>query len=160
MFLESDNSFYFISISKFGSLKKPFATIARLSAFHFRCRSVLITKYNCKILHIIFLTDAKWMGEWMSSGRRTSNWKPWRWMRFELIFPMRDIYINSTLDPITNINNSSRSTKFKDILPWDISQIITKSVSISTRIERKCQGSLIQGKIHIQQNLNEDVEYW
>ena len=31
-------------------------------------------------------------------------------------------------------SSSSRSTKFKDILPWNISEMITKTISISTRI--------------------------
>ena len=31
---------------------------------------------------------------------------------------------------------------------------------ILSHIDQECQGSLIQGKIHIQQNLKEDLEYW
>ena len=44
------------------------------------------------------------------------------------------IYINSNLSPGTNFTISSRSTKFEDILPWNIFQMIMKTVSISTRI--------------------------
>ena len=44
------------------------------------------------------------------------------------------IYINSNLNPVTNFTISSRSTKFEDILPWNIFQMIMKTVSISTRI--------------------------
>ena len=44
------------------------------------------------------------------------------------------IYINPHLDPIIKFHNSSRSNKFKDILPWTISQMIIKTVPISTRI--------------------------
>ena len=160
MFLESDSVFYFNRISKFDSLKNPFAMITSLSEFHFRCRSALIRQYNCDFLHIIFLTDDKWLKELMSSGRSTNDWKSLGWMRLELIFPMRDIYINSILDSVTKINSSSRRTKFKDILPWNIYQIITNSVIISAKVEQDCQGSLIQGKIHIAQNLNEDLDYW
>ena len=47
---------------------------------------------------------------------------------------MRDIYINSNLNPLTKFTSSSRSTEFKDILPWNISQMITKTIPISTRI--------------------------
>ena len=54
-------------------------------------------------------------------------------MRLDLIFSMRDIYINSNLNPLTKFT-SSRSTKFKDILPWNISQMITKTIPISTKI--------------------------
>ena len=34
--------------------------------------------------------------------------------------------------------NSSRSTKFKDILPWNISQMITKTIPRRTRIVINC----------------------
>ena len=44
---------------------------------------------------------------------------------------MKDIYINSNLNPLTKFTNSSRSTEFKDILPWNIFQII---IPISRRI--------------------------
>ena len=55
-------------------------------------------------------------------------------MRVDLIFSMRDIYINSSLDPLTKFTSSSRSTKLKDILPWSISHMITKTISISTKV--------------------------
>ena len=38
-----------------------------------------------------------------------------------LLFTMRDIYINSNLNPLTKFTTSSRNTEFKDILPWNIS---------------------------------------
>ena len=47
---------------------------------------------------------------------------------------MRNLYINSNLNPLTKFTRSRRSTEFKDILPWNISQMIMKTVSISTRI--------------------------
>ena len=40
----------------------------------------------------------------------------------------------SNLNPLTKFTSSSRKTEFKDILPWNISQMITKIVPISTRI--------------------------
>ena len=55
-------------------------------------------------------------------------------MRLDLIISMRDTYINSNLNPLTKFTSSSRSTKFKDILSWNISQMITKTVPISTRL--------------------------
>ena len=67
-------------------------------------------------------------------GSNTSSWKPWRWVRLDLIFSMRDIYINSNPNPLTKFPSSSRSTKFKDILPSNISQMITKTIPINTRI--------------------------
>ena len=47
---------------------------------------------------------------------------------------MRDIYINSNLNTLAKFPSSGRSTEFKDILPCNISEIITKTVPISTRI--------------------------
>ena len=70
----------------------------------------------------------------MNYGSSTSSWKPWRWMWFELIFSMRNVYINSNLNQLTKFTGSSRSTKFKDILTWNISQLITKTIPISMRI--------------------------
>ena len=70
----------------------------------------------------------------MNYGSSTSSWKPWTWMRLDLIFSMWYIYINSKLNPPTNFTSSSRSTQFKDMLPWNISQMITKTFSISTKI--------------------------
>ena len=37
------------------------------------------------------------------------------------ILTMRDIYINSNPNPPAKFTSSSRSTEFKDILPWNIS---------------------------------------
>ena len=47
---------------------------------------------------------------------------------------MRDICINSNLNPLTKFTSSSRSTESKDILPWNISQMIMKTAPISTKI--------------------------
>ena len=85
-----------------------------------------------------FTLDSKdlfcWYKQKMNYGSSTSSWKPWRSVRLDLILSMRDIYINSNLNPLTKFTSSSRSTKFKDILPWNISQMIMKTIPISTRI--------------------------
>ena len=47
---------------------------------------------------------------------------------------MRDIYINSKLNSLTKFTSSSRSTEFEDILPCNMSQMITKTVPLSRRI--------------------------
>ena len=52
----------------------------------------------------------------MNYGCSTSSWKPWRWVRFDLIFSMMDIYINSNLNPRTKFTSSSRGTGFKEKL--------------------------------------------
>ena len=58
----------------------------------------------------------------MNYGSRTSSWNPWSWVRFDLILPMKDLHINSNLNPLTKFTGSSRSIEFKDILPWNIPQ--------------------------------------
>ena len=55
-------------------------------------------------------------------------------MRPDLILTMRDIYINSNQNPLTGFTSSRRGTVFKNIFPWNISQMITKTILISTRI--------------------------
>ena len=55
-------------------------------------------------------------------------------MRLELIFTMRDTYISSNLNLLTNFTSGSRKTEFNDILQWNIFQIITKTVPVSRRI--------------------------
>ena len=55
-------------------------------------------------------------------------------MRLDLILTIRDIYINVNLSPLTKFTSSSRSTEFKDILPWKISHMIIKMIPIGTRI--------------------------
>ena len=56
----------------------------------------------------------------------------------DLIFTMRDIYINSNPDPLTKLSSSSRSTEFNEILPWNVSQIFAKAVLISARTAISC----------------------
>ena len=55
-------------------------------------------------------------------------------MRFDLILTMRDINIKSNLYSLTKFTTSGRSAEFEDILPWNFSQMITKTIPISTRI--------------------------
>ena len=64
-----------------------------------------------------------------------NSWKPWRCTRCDLIFTVRNIYINFNLDPLTW---SSRSTKFKNTFAWNMSQMITKTIQINTRIVISC----------------------
>ena len=105
----------------FGSFKNAFETITSLSELYFRFRSFILLVKTKKVIS-------------MNHGSCTSSWKPWRWVRLDLILTMRDRYINSNLNPLTKFT-SSRSTQFKDISPWNISQMIThKDVPVSTRI--------------------------
>ena len=60
----------------------------------------------------------------------------------DVIFSMTNIYINSNLNPLTKFTSSNIckyiSTEFKDILSWNISQMITKTVPITTRSHKLC----------------------
>ena len=68
----------------------------------------------------------------LNYGNSRSNIKPWRWVRLDLLLTMRDIYINSNLNQLTKF--TSRGTEFKDVFSWNISQMIRKTIPISTRI--------------------------
>ena len=67
----------------------------------------------------------------MNYGSCTSSWKPWRWLRLDLILTMRDIYINCNVNPLTKFSSNSRSTKLKDIFSWNISHTMMKTVPIT-----------------------------
>ena len=60
---------FFSSIYKFGSFKNSFATITSLSELYFRFRRFILLVQMKKVIS-------------MNYDRSTSNWKPWRWMRF------------------------------------------------------------------------------
>ena len=113
--------FCFISICKFGSFKDLFAAITSLSEHYFRFGSFILSEQTKKVIS-------------MSYGSSTSSWKRWRWVRFNLLFTARYIYISSNLNPLIKFISSSRSTEFKDIFPWNICQMIIKTVSNSMRI--------------------------
>ena len=104
--------FCFSSICKFDCLKNPYATITSLSQLYFRFRRFILLVQN-KVISINY-----------GDGDRV---KP------DLIFTIRVIYINSNLNPLLKFTSSSKSTKFKDILPWNISQTIMKTIPMSTR---------------------------
>ena len=70
----------------------------------------------------------------MNYDSSTSYWKPWRWVRFNVILTTRDICIYCSLHSLTRFTISSKSTEFKNILPWNISQKLTNNISISTSI--------------------------
>ena len=114
----------FINMRKFGSFKNPFATITSL------CELLMQKIYSADMNERSNFNELY--------GSTTSICRPWRWIGLDLIFTMRNIYINFHLDPLTNFSSCSRSTKFKDILPWKYSQMITKTIPISMRIVIGC----------------------
>ena len=121
-FWEGINSFSFISMSNFSSFNNLFAVITRLSDLGLsQRRFTLLIKMKDVISK--------------SNGSSKSTWKPWRWMRHDLIFMVRDVYINSNNNPVTKLISISRSIQLKDILQCNISKskMTTKSIPISTR---------------------------
>ena len=103
----SSGLFCFISICKFVSFNNPFATIISLFGLYYRIRRFTLLIQTKKMIS-------------MNYGRSTGSWKLRIWVKLDLIFSMRDIYINSNLNPLTKFTNSSKSTKLKDILSWSI----------------------------------------
>ena len=65
--------------------------------------------------------------------------KPWKWMRLHMIYTMRKIYIYSSRETLTKPSCNCRSTEFKNIIPWNISKMITKTITIHTRIVISCK---------------------
>ena len=110
------DSFCFISIYTFRSFKNPFAMIINLSELYFTFRFILFVKTKKMI------------------SMNYHSWKPWRWVKFDLMLTIKDIYINTNLNPLTKFTSSSRSSEFRNILQWNISKMITKTVPISTRM--------------------------
>ena len=87
----------------------------------------------------------------MRCNSSTKSWKPWRCMRCNIIFTVRDIYINFNLVPLTW---SSRSTKFDDKFPWNISQMIIKTIQINSRIVISCA---MKSGIKVKGNLGKNI---
>ena len=65
---------------------------------------------------------------YISYDSSTNSWKPWRLMRIYI----RDLCINSTMDPLTKFSTNNRITKVEDILSQNISQAITRTNLFST----------------------------
>ena len=95
----------------------------------------------------------------MCSNSSTNSWKPWRCTRCNLIFTVRDIYINFNLDPLTW---NSKSTKLKDILRWNIPQMITKTILINARKVISCamkSGILFGVLMKVKENLGKNIRF-
>ena len=103
-FLGRNWFFCFISICKFGNFKNLFAMITSLSELYFRIRRFILLVKMEKMIS-------------MNYGSSKRSWKPWRWMRLDLIFSMGDIYINSNpnlLTKFTSIHQHKNSHKLCD----------------------------------------------
>ena len=111
----------FSRMCKFGSFKILFAAITSLPELYFRFRRFILLLQTKKVVSINYSSI-------------TNSWKPLKWMRLDVTFTLRDIYINSNLNTLTKFTSSRRSTEFKEVFLWSISQMTTKTVLISTRI--------------------------
>ena len=105
--------FCLLSICKFGSSKNLFAASTSLSEHCFRFRRYVLLVQTKKVISVTYYSS-------------TSSWV--------CLHIYKEGYINSYLNLLTKFTNSSRSTKVKYIFPWNLSQMITKTIPISTRI--------------------------
>ena len=96
--------------------------ITRLSELYFRFRRVIILVEMKKVMS----TNLWRQHKQLKTMEMSEVWPD--------IYLMRNIYINSNLNPLTKFTSSSRSTEFKDILPCIISQMIMKTIPVSMRI--------------------------
>ena len=109
---------FFISICKFSKFVNHLATITSLSELSLRFRWFILLVQIKKVISMNFDIS-------------TSSWKVWRRVTFHSILQMRIYWKKSLLKKTTG---SSRTTDFKDILLWNISQMITKTLQITKRI--------------------------
>ena len=116
-FLGSERLSCFISISNFERFNNPFATITSLPELHFTYRTFILSVQTKEEIS-------------MSYGSSTGSWKLWRWLRHNLIFMVSDVHVDFNMDPMMKCISSSKSTEFKDILPWSISQMITNIIPV------------------------------
>ena len=71
---------------------------------------------------------------WTMATAQHKQLKTMEMSELHLILSMRDIYISSNQNPLTKFTSSSRSTKFKDVLPWNISQLeFTKQAKVPNK---------------------------
>ena len=109
----------FSNICTFGSLKNPFAVITSLPELYFRFRRVFLLVQMKKVISMNYCSS-------------TSSWKLWRWVRLELILLIRDIYINSDLNPLTKFTSTEEG------LSWKISSHGT-SLKCSKRLSQSAR---------------------
>ena len=105
---------FFVRICKSDSFKNRFAMITRLSELYFRFKKIILWVQKKNVIS-------------MGYSSSTSSWKSWRWMRLDLIFTIWDM--NSL-----TMHKQQEKHQFKDIIPWKISQIITKNIPNGMRI--------------------------
>ena len=76
---------------------------------------VVVNSYVGNKVDLTWLVQMKKENSMNYDGSSKSSWKRQRWVRLVLMLIMRDIYINSSMNPLTKFTNNSRSTAFKDM---------------------------------------------
>ena len=99
-FLGSDRPFCFISICKFDGFKTFFAMITSLCELYFRFRRYILLVKMKRVIS-------------MSYGSSKSRWKPQRRLRLDLIFTIRDTYINPNQTHPQNSLAAAEALSFK-----------------------------------------------
>ena len=89
-------------ICKFDSFKNYFPTITTLSELYFRFRRFILLVHMKKRISTNYDSS-------------TSCWKPWTWVRFDLILTMRDIYINSSWTNSQNLLATADALSLKNV---------------------------------------------
>ena len=118
-FLGSDRPFCFISICKFDGFKTFFAMITSLCELYFRFRRYILLVKMKRVIsmsEVVAKVDENHREDWGLTW-----YLQWYIHQFQP-------------NPPTKFTSNSRSTEFKDILWWNISQLIPKTVSSSMRI--------------------------
>ena len=74
------DSFVLLPYASLAASRTRFAMITNVSELYFRFRRFILLVQTKKVIS-------------MNYDSSTSSWKPWRWVRLDLILSMRDIYI-------------------------------------------------------------------
>ena len=106
---------------------------AGLTASRTLLQWLLAACLNFAFKRITLMVQTK-KANFMRYDNTTTSWRPWKLVRVDLTFTMRDIYINCNMNPLKEFTSNSRSTNFKYILLRNISRMITETIPISTRI--------------------------
>ena len=109
------------TVCKFGSFKNPFALINGPSELYFKFRRLILLVQTKNVIPMNYCSS-------------TWSWEPWRWVRLDLILMIRDMYINPNWTHSQSSLVAAEAPSLKISSQWNISQMITKTVQISTRI--------------------------
>ena len=107
----------------FASIQKPTNTLNLLTNSIYKIYIFYFSYIFCFIVNLFLLAN-KYLAAQAAENHGDEG-----------VLLMRDVVLfNFNQNPLTKFTSSSRNSEFKDILPWNIFQMITKTVPISTRI--------------------------